>query len=289
VRGSPYIVGTERGGPYMERFDGCHDWSMWWRKRRKPVPAVAHLTRDGKGGEVPQWTFPKEFEVQTDLAPARWIEESLPKYPWASLGSMMPDGFEAYARILHPAHRNRGEGPPVTWAEIAAEHGKTMHPSVQFHLIAELDDPDNDSPQGMVRPSEGELPNELVEPLIEVLGPATRTAERCWFAPWIGDGMFSILEGIEDYPLIKVPGREYLLLAGRLEALRSYQGLDIMGPNIWWPDDGAWCVATEVDLLSTFVGGTQACIDALLVHPSLEAYPAEFPGRVDGGADTINA
>ena len=263
---------------------------MWWRKRRrKPLPAVAHLTRDGRGGELPPWRFPEEFEVQTDLTPARWIEESLPKHPWATLGSMLPDGFAAYARILHPAYLERGAGAPVSWAEVAEMHGHTVHRLAQFPKIANLDDPWNDHPEGMRRPDEGELPKELVEPLLEVLGSATSTVERCWFAAWNGDAMFTILEGIENYPSIKVPAREYLLLKGHLEALRRYFDLDIMGPNIWWPDDRAWCVATEVDLDSTFVGGSAECVEALLAHPALEVFHAEPSDGCDWDSDRINA
>jgi hypothetical protein len=100
--------------------------------------------------------------------------------------------------------------------------------------------------------------------------------------------MLSVLEGIENYPLIRTPGREYLLLVGGLEALRRYADIHIMGPNIWWPDDRAWCVATEVDLDSTYVGGSAGCIRSLLDHPALEAFPSELADRVDWHSDTIN-
>ena len=59
-------------------------------------------------------------------------------------------------------------------------------------------------------------------------------------------------------------------------------------PNIWWPDDRAWCVATEIDLQSTYVGGPVACIRAILDNPNLEAYPVNPEDRADFGSDTIN-
>jgi hypothetical protein len=60
------------------------------------------------------------------------------------------------------------------------------------------------------------------------------------------------------------------------------------GPQIWWPDDRAWCVATEIDLDSTYVGGSRAFIERLMGEPELEVMPAVLDDRVDLGADTIN-
>ena len=44
-------------------------------------------------------------------------------------------------------------------------------------------------------------------------------------------------------------------------------------PNLWWPDDRAWCVATEIDLAWTYVGGSAALIDDVLASAALEAQP----------------
>ena len=38
-------------------------------------------------------------------------------------------------------------------------------------------------------------------------------------------------------------------------------------PNIWWPEDHAWCVATDIDLFDTYVGGSRECIKAILSDP----------------------
>ena len=60
-------------------------------------------------------------------------------------------------------------------------------------------------------------------------------------------------------------------------------------PNIWWPEDRAWCVATDIDLYDTYVGGSKECIEAILSNPDLEALPATLDARLDLGGDTINA
>lgn len=72
------------------------------------------------------------------------------------------------------------------------------------------------------------------------------------------------------------PHRFYHLVQGPVEGIRE----SFLGPwgnkaiwqsaNLWWPNDRAWFVATEIDLMSTYVGGTQAYIDAVLGDPNPE-------------------
>ncbi len=59
--------------------------------------------------------------------------------------------------------------------------------------------------------------------------------------------------------------------------------------NIWWPEDRAWCVATDIDLFDTYVGGSLECIEAVLSNPDLEALPITLDARLGLGGDTINA
>jgi len=57
-----------------------------------------------------------------DVDAADWIAARLA--PGGSVASLVPLGFPAYARILHPARRFYGM--PVTWAEVAAETGRRV-------------------------------------------------------------------------------------------------------------------------------------------------------------------
>ncbi len=45
--------------------------------------------------------------------------------------------------------------------------------------------------------------------------------------------------------------------------------MDLVGadqtPNLWWPEDRAWFVATEIDLAWTYVGGREALIEQLVL------------------------
>jgi len=85
--------------------------------------------------------------------------------------------------------------------------------------------------------------------------------------------------------------REYYLLRGPLGSLASFTfgstGL-FQSPNIWWPEDRAWVVATEIDDWTTYVGGTRACIDAPLAAEDLEVVASDPGFRWDMLGDRIN-
>jgi hypothetical protein len=47
-------------------------------------------------------------------------------------------------------------------------------------------------------------------------------------------------------------------------------------------------VGTEIDLMTTYVGGSGACIDAVLAETSLEALAVSVDQDVTWEADTVN-
>jgi hypothetical protein len=110
-----------------------------------------------------------------------------------------------------------------------------------------------------------------------VAGPTLALgAELSWcrFCSWVGWG--SVI--FDDGPRVELPGRDYALFVGRLAALPSLtDSQDGHSPNLWWPDDRAWCVATEIDLAWTCVGGSAALISEVLATARIEAQPAS-PG-----------
>ena len=54
------------------------------------------------------------------------------------------------------------------------------------------------------------------------------------------------------------------------------------------PADRAWFLATDVDLDSTYVGGTQSLVDALISDERIEAWPAQVNNSITSASDTIN-
>jgi hypothetical protein len=46
--------------------------------------------------------------------------------------------------------------------------------------------------------------------------------------------------------------------------------VDYRSPTLWWPADRAWCVATDYEMDTTFVGATANCVAALLDDERLD-------------------
>jgi hypothetical protein len=262
------------------------------------------------------------LEYVDDLTPAQWIAERL--HPFAQdAGAIIPPGFEAYARVFHPASRRVGNAQvPVTWREIADANLRVHHPQMQFgSLVSVVGLPGGlfaRQPQvGLFDswPRTGSLPLDLARVLVAVLGPHTATSEQCWFAAWEGWGDFrdgsAVLHTIgaspdntpttlapgtyrekpTDRPTFRLPQRGYYLARGPLaSALETVYGITwaYQSASIWWPDDRAWCVATEVDFDWTYVGGSNDCIAAVLGHAALEALPARITDGVTYASDPIN-
>src|ERR1700722_2448515 len=65
---------------------------------------------------------------------AGWIESRLGKFG-ENVTSVVPGGFEAYARVLHPADSIASRGL-VRWREVAGWSGLPLHPNGQFHSVA---------------------------------------------------------------------------------------------------------------------------------------------------------
>jgi hypothetical protein len=56
----------------------------------------------------------------------------------------------------------------------------------------------------------------------------------------------------------------------------------------WWPEDRAWCVATEIDLMEYVRRRGEALRRGHLQTPGIEALRANIDHRITGAADTIN-
>ena len=73
--------------------------------------------------------------------------------------------------------------------------------------------------------------------------------------------------------MVHLPQRDYLLYAGPIDAASTTTLFGEWGqtPNLWWPEDRAWCVASEIDLLWTYVGGGRGMVDHLIEDDRIEA------------------
>lgn len=143
-------------------------------------------------------------------------------------------------------------------------------------------------------PPDGPGDDAFIAQLAGVLEPHTATPDRAWCAVWEGYGWAStstmyavarggplarlqaarmrrrlraadddrndaVRRGLTDLPTFELPHRRYHLLrcplaaAGRLE---SPDGFGHHAPDLLWPDDRSWFVASDTDLDWFYVAGT---------------------------------
>ncbi|MFF5468594.1 hypothetical protein [Streptomyces achromogenes] len=223
---------------------------------------------------APEW-YGRLRACTADLSPADWLTGHGPgQGAFGTVAGVSAPGFAAYARILHPARL--GERP-VRWSAVAAAHGTRVTPVSRWHEVIGADHhclnrPDPGLPGVWdEHPAEGPTPPEVAEALLPVLARHTGTPERCWFGLWHGYGRWDW----DRFPTFGTPGREEVLLAGRLADAVSPVTLDEFAelPDLWWPQDRAWVLGGDVDLVSTYVGGSAELIAELLAAADLEAHP----------------
>lgn len=250
---------------------------------------------------------------------ADWIGPLLA--PWEGdrypITILVPAGFEAYARVLHPVEVPESRGSLVRWADVAAWSGLPLRADAQFHSVAlPRADPGRPYPYGGQGPREGTLYTEDARVLAAIARGWTATPQDCWFCTWDGFGwdaastsaLFSaegepppeIIEEpgrdpvprqVRDGPRVRLPNREYLLYRGPAEDVTATAALngDGLCANLWWPADRAWCVASDVDLPWTYVGGPRSLIDAILADERIEALPATADDPVSRVEDWVAA
>jgi hypothetical protein len=197
-------------------------------------------------------THPEGAELQRDTATADWIADRLLLWG-ADVGTrvcaLVPTGYEAYVRVFHHAEERVGsESTRRRWSELAQRSGRQMHPGVQFARFAWPDPP-----------QVGSLDRQEATALVALL-----CADRV------------------------APG-EYFLYRGPIEVVTRFEHLPghLQTPNMWWPEDRAWFVATEIDFDSTLVACTRAC-GGVLLGSDLEVLEVSAETRLDLEGDTVN-
>lgn len=185
----------------------------------------------------------------------------------------------------------------MRWSEVAEATGRVAHRQMQWAGIA--GNGKSLSGSGYIRlgsdaipiepPDEGTLPLEIAEPLASLLARYTKTPEMCQFAVW--DGFNCSGTSLEEAASIAVAAldRRWRLFRGSLSALKhSFCESFHQSASMVWPEDRAWCVATEIDLMMTYVGGKRGLIEAILAAPDLEADEAHLEDSVLYDSDTVN-
>lgn len=225
---------------------------------------------------------------------AAWLVESLSKAGFAeSVASLVPGGYAAYARIFHPAYRlHAGVRRPVRWTALAAQSGRVAHPLMQFDNIVAPNSGGKES-TGLEFPDEGSLPTELAIPLTEVLESYTGSAP-VYYAVWVGFGCLDRV--VRSSATFDIPGRRMYLMNAPLEAMKSslcakatnVSTVFHQSANLVWSANRAWCLASEIDLNSSYLGGSRELIRSVLNQPDLEVLNVTAEDEITALSDRIN-
>jgi hypothetical protein len=235
------------------------------------------------------------FKPADNAAAATWVANGLQGFA-TSVVSIVPAGFPAYARIYHPAWRTiKGIRTPVRWSEVAKANNRVAHRRMQWpgimgsYRVNRSPAAPASSDISFEDPSQGSLPPELARLFWRVLESHTRTPATCWFAVWEGFGCLAA--EVRSSRSFAIPERQLHLLWASIEAIEASfcdPQFYHQSANLWWPDDQAWCVATEIDFMTTYVAGTDEAIVALMACADLEVDVVEPADGVTWASDTIN-
>ncbi|HEY9429520.1 MAG TPA: hypothetical protein VIR34_20335 [Gemmatimonadaceae bacterium] len=246
--------------------------------------------------------------------------------------SLVPNSFEDYARIFHPAARKGDECGPsacalsgpttgvpleaqvddvhwreVRWRDVAEANGKIAHPAMQWRSIIASHDVDQGTQPGLWdrAPQRDSLPLRLTCVLCEILAKFTRSPDRCWCAVWEGYSYMVGLRSDSKLPRLAIWNRPMIVACGSLSAVPEKPFTDgyadaqehltgwessesYRSPSLWWPDDRAWYVATDVDMQETYVGASGPCVNRLLADERLETMRVTADQDVTWKSDVIN-
>ncbi|MEV6325791.1 hypothetical protein AB0M45_32190 [Nocardia sp. NPDC051787] len=108
-----------------------------------------------------------------------------------------------------------------------------------------------------------------------------------------------VRQAVAAGPFLQWPGRDFMLFDTSLSELADPSWVHSAGlgwttdfpgvtPQLLWPADHAWVVASEIDFDSTIVAGSRALIDAIVADDRFEAFEIAEESDLSWDGDTIN-
>lgn len=171
----------------------------------------------------------------------------------------------------------------VSWKAVAEANGRVAHPAMEWGSIVGSWHIQDQPGLWEGQPDTGRLPVHATNELSRILKEFSR-ADRVMYALWNGYGDMQI----QNAEMIELPYRPMYLIAASIDDAVEPFGIPGRTANLWWPSDQQWCVATDIDLMTTYVGGSANCIQAIINSDALEAMRVTSDQRVTWDTDTVN-
>lgn len=213
-----------------------------------------------------------------------WLTDAIHQFQY-DVASCVPPIFEAYARVFHPAYGIWMPEPhyPVSWSAVAAANNRVAHPAMEWGSLVGSWDLQSQPGLWDRPPDVGRLPVPTAEELSRVLWQCSGV-DKVMYGLWNGYGGMRV----EHADLIELPNRPMYVISGSIDHAGDPFGIAGRTANLWWAADRQWCAATDIDLMTTYVGGNAHCIRAIVSSDALEAMPVPSDQRITWDADTIN-
>lgn len=195
-----------------------------------------------------------------DASAAAWVAPRIGAF--GTVGGLVPSAFDRYLRLEHV----EGDGSP-NWAA----------PSDLLDVLASVGARHTSSTEAWFAVWEGygwERATRMYS--TSSGGPLARLRVRRQVRRLAGDDRRrndEVRSSLASLVAFELPNRRYYLLRGPVSAVSAMAAPDGSGrqsPDLWWPDDRAWFVATDTDLDWSYVGCPAAMSDEVV---------AALPGR----------
>lgn len=247
------------------------------------------------------------FEVVDGEITGSWIRSAIPNGIGPRVNEQVPPLFDTYVRILHPALSHLDE--EITWTRMARELGRAAHRRMTWEgLASDRGSIAGASARVAAPPATGEMWPPLLRIVAHLLAEYTATPGLCYFGLdtthgdargpdsqaslfWLGRQSFTILTGrVRDAPALglwETGGMQWAIDTARNSASESPR-FRLQAPNLMWPDDQSWFLATGYESNSTLLGGAHELLDACMRTPHLDAWRLEPTDAIRADVDPLN-
>ncbi len=225
-----------------------------------------------------------QLDIALDVSVGDWIRESLD--PWVvfseipvTIGIVIPKGFESYVLVRHAGtgdhHGGLGNETLRTLVEILSNFTTTAQDC--FFALWEGYGWMHPGSIAIYKPSQHPKLHRFFRPISIRFG-ARRFRRRFRTQVQSLDHLEShtLPEGIMKAERFRLPNRDYLLMRGPLSEANKIgwtfsDSFQSQSPNLLWPRDRSWMMATEIDFNVTLIGGSENLVATILNAGSLTA------------------
>ena len=170
---------------------------------------------------------------------------------------------------------------PVRWGDMAAYTGSRAHALMcwwEIALMNMMGDAEIESPD------QGTIPRDVALPLRDILLRHTGR-DPCWLGVWSWYSLFEDYQAHVPQPIASFHSRgerEWDLFRAPLDEVflpvigRSF----VQTANLVWDADRSWWLTTDKDFHSSYIGGGDPLIEAVLGSYKLETWPVAVEDKL---------